>query len=239
MAQTRKNEKLKKKKHFSSFTYTEAFKHLNLEELRPWHFEPLPLEPSAFFQERLARLTEVFDLQSYEESKKLLIDAICEEAIYGFKALKVWKGAQLADDTTSGYVDYLVARQKRYLEAPFVCVVEAKKDDFEQGLAQCLVEMKACQFNNRSIAASRPLEKTGMVDVIGIVTNGGGWQFYRLREDGTVDESELFSTGNMADLLGRLRYLFDLCDRQISGSRVHEYPAIEIAATQTKSAVAD
>ncbi len=217
MAQAQKIEKLKKKKHFSSFTYTEAFKHLDLEELRPWHFEPLPLEPSAFFQERLERLTEVFDLQSYEESKKLLIDAICEEAIYGFKALKVWKGAQLADDTTAGYVDYLVARQKRYLEAPFVCVVEAKKDDFEQGLAQCLVEMKACQFNNRSIAASSPSDRSGMVDVIGIVTNGGGWQFYRLREDGTVDESDLFSTGNMADLLGRLRYLFDLCDRQISG----------------------
>lgn len=210
-------EKLKKKKNFSSFTYTEAFKHLELEELRPWQFEPLTTEPSAFFLERLARLNEVFDLQSYEESKKLLIDAICEEAIYGFKSLKVWKGAQLADETTAGYVDYLVARQKRYLEAPFVCVEAAKKDDFEQGLAQCLVEMKACQANNRSIAASNPREQTGIVDVIGIVTNGGGWQFYRLREDGSVDESDLFSTGNMADLLGRLRYLFDRCDRQLSG----------------------
>jgi len=231
-------EKSKKKKHFSSFTYTEAFKHLHLEELCPWHFEPLAIEPSAFFQERLARLNEVFDLQSYEESKKLLIDAICEEAIYGFKALKIWKGAQLADETTSGYVDYLVARQKRYLEAPFVCVVEAKKDDFEQGLAQCLVEMKACQFNNltlphpsnrQSISHPVPSDRSESaidhsgrgdavgIEIIGIVTNGSGWQFYRLREDGTVDETDLFSTGNMVDLLGRLRYLFDLCDRQISG----------------------
>ncbi len=207
MAKTRKLEKGKKKKNFSSFTYTEAFKHLNLEELRPWEIPSEAIEPSDFFQARLERLSEVFDLQSYEESKKLLIDAICEEAIYGFKSLKVWKGAQLADETTSGFVDYLVARQKRYLEALFLCVVEAKKDDFEQGLAQCLVEMKACQFNNQAIGV--------VCEVMGIVTNGSGWQFYRLRLDGTVDESELYSTGNMADLLGRLRYVFDRCDRQL------------------------
>ncbi len=50
--------------------------------------------------------------------------------------MKIWKGAQLTDETASGYVDYLVAQRKRYLEAPFLCIVEAKKDDFEQGLAQ-------------------------------------------------------------------------------------------------------
>ena len=27
-----------------------------------------------------------------------------------------------------------------------MCVIEAKKDDFEQGAAQCLVEMQACQW---------------------------------------------------------------------------------------------
>jgi hypothetical protein len=197
-----------KKKNFSSFTYVEAFKHLNLEELNLWFFEVEPLDPSSFFQERLQRLNEFFDLQSYEESKKLLIDAICEEAIYDCKHLKIWKGAQLADDTTSGYVDYLIAARKRYLESPFLCIVEAKKDDFEQGLAQCLVEMKACQANNRLIDR--------WLDILGIVTNGGSWQFYRLRMNGTVDETAVYSTGNMADLLGRLRYVFHLCEQNLS-----------------------
>jgi hypothetical protein len=196
------------KKKFSGFTYSEAFKHLNLIELNVWHFEAEPLKPSSFFQERLHRMTEVFDLQSYEESKKLLIDAICEEAIYSCKHLKIWKGAQLTDETASGYVDYLIAQRKRYLEAPFLCIVEAKKDDFEQGLAQCLVEMKACQYNNRVIDK--------LIDIFGIITNGGSWQFYRLRIDGNVDETAIYSTGNMADLLGRLRYIFQLCEQNLS-----------------------
>lgn len=196
-----------KKKNFSSFTAIAAFKLLDLKELNPWQFEATPLEPTAFFQERLQRLEASFDLQSYEESKKLLIDAICEEAILNCTHLRVWKGAQLESEGIAGYVDYLVAERKRYLEAPFLCIVEAKKDDFEQGLAQCLVEMKACQENNQQVGRSIP--------VYGMVTNGEGWRFYRLRLDGQVDETALYSLGNLADLLGRVRYVFQQCEQSL------------------------
>jgi hypothetical protein len=98
-----------KKKNFSGFAYAEAFKHLNIKQINPWYFEADPVEPSTFFHERLKRMTEVFDLQNCEESKKLMIDAICEEALQGFKHLKIWKGAPLSDEKTSGYVDYLMA----------------------------------------------------------------------------------------------------------------------------------
>ncbi|NJL00735.1 MAG: hypothetical protein HC910_09275 [Spirulinaceae cyanobacterium SM2_1_0] len=197
-----------KKKTFSSFTYAEAFKHLNLTELNAWDFAATPRQPSDFFQERLRRLRISFDLQSQEEAKKLLIDAICEEAIVDCQTLKIWKGAPLADELTSGYVDYVVAERKGYLEAPFVCIIEAKKDDFQQGLAQCLVEMKACQANNQAIGRN--------IDIFGIVTNGQGWQFYCLHTDGNVDATDLYSTGNMADLLGRLHALFQRSARQIA-----------------------
>jgi hypothetical protein len=205
MAKT--SSKKVKKKNFSSFTPTEAFKRLKIKEVKAWQFEVSAIEPSAFFQEHLQRLGAAFDLQSCEESKKLLIDAICEEAIYGCEQLRVWKGAPLADEATSGYVDYLIAERKGYLEAPFLCIVEAKKDDFEQGMAQCLVEMKACQYNNQQIGQ--------LLDVFGIVSNGEGWRFYRLRRDGLVDETTLYSVGNMADLLGRLRYIFQLCEQSL------------------------
>ncbi|MEN9226025.1 MAG: hypothetical protein Q6L60_13615 [Thermostichus sp. HHBFW_bins_43] len=120
-----------KKKIFSSFTYTEAFKYLEIKKIHPWRFEVIPIEPSAFFHQRLRRMADVFDLQSYEESKKLIIDAVCEEVLQGFKYLKLWKGAPLADENTMEHVDYLMAERKAYLEAPFLCIVEAKKDDFE------------------------------------------------------------------------------------------------------------
>lgn len=196
-----------KKKHFSSFNYTEAFKYLNIKNIEPWEMEIRPIEPSDFFIEHLRRIADVFDLQSCEESKKLVIDAICEEALQSFKHLKVWKGAPLADEQTNGYADYLVAERKAYLESPFLCIVEAKKDDFEQGLAQCLVEMKACQYNN--------LQHQHHIDVFGIVTNGDTWQFYRLTMANQVYGTEAFSRGTMNILLGCLQYLFQQCEANL------------------------
>lgn len=196
-----------KKKKFSSFNYAEAFKQLNLTDLIPWQIVADPVEPSDFFRERLQRLEQHFDLQSYEESKKLLIDAICEEALVTIEQLKIWKGAQLESDTLAGYVDYLVAERKRYLDIPLLCIIEAKKDDFEQGLAQCLVEMQACQWQNRQADRN--------IDIYGIVTNGEGWQFYWLTTIETVYETPLYSVGDMALLLGRLRYVFNLCQQNL------------------------
>ncbi len=196
-----------KKKNFSSFTYAEAFKQLNLTDLIHWEIDTEPLEPSAFFQERLKRLEKIFNLQGYEESKKLLIDAICEEAIITSDRLRIWKGPQLEGDIATGYVDYLVAERKAYLDRPLLCIIEAKKDDFEQGLAQCLVEMQSCQWQNR--------QTNHNIDVLGIVTNGEGWQFYRLATTDKVYGTPLYSVGDMALLLGRLRHIFELCEQNL------------------------
>jgi hypothetical protein len=51
-------------------------------------------------------------------------------------------------ETTRGGVDYLVAVRREMPAVPFLCVAEAKKDDFAQGTAQCLVEMQACCESN-------------------------------------------------------------------------------------------
>ncbi len=196
-----------KKRNFSSFTYAEAFKQLNITDLNHWEIHAEPVVLSAFFRERLQRLEQTFNLQGYEESKKLLIDAICEEAIITRDRLRIWKGPQLEGDIATGYVDYLVAERKRYLDTPLLCIIEAKKDDFEQGLAQCLVEMQACQWQNSQV--DRP------IDVFGIVTNGEGWQFYRLALTGEVYGTPLYSVGDMELLLGRLRYIFQLCQQNL------------------------
>jgi hypothetical protein len=119
-----------RKRSSSSFTYKDAFKHLGITELYPWTIAAEPVPISDFFQQRLDRLKR-FDLESFEVSKTLLIDTICEEGLEGFERLKVWKGAYLEGGMICGNVDYLLAERRAYLEAPFVCVVEAKKDDFE------------------------------------------------------------------------------------------------------------
>jgi len=196
-----------KKKNFYNFNKTQAFKQLNIIDLIPWQIEFQPIKPSDFFQQRWARLQR-FDLESYEESKKLIIDALCEEALEGLGRLKIWKGASLEGNTTSGNVDYLIAERKRYLETPFLCIVEAKKDDFEQGLAQCLVEMQACQWQNCRIGKD--------IDVLGVVTNGDGWRFYKLTSQGSVYETLLYGIAHLEEILGLLHFVFKLGEQTLS-----------------------
>jgi hypothetical protein len=195
-----------RKKSFSSFTYKEALKQLGINELKQWLLEAKPVPISDFFRQRLDRLHR-FDLESLEVSKTLLIDAICEEGLEGFDRLKVWKGAYLEGEKTCGNADYLIAERRGYLEAPYVCAIEAKKDDFEQGTAQCLVEMQACQWINRQLGKD--------LTIYGIVTNGEGWKFYRLAPDGIGSVSLLYGIGEMSILLGLLRVFFSLCDRNL------------------------
>lgn len=192
------------KKPFSSFTYREAFKHLGITDLKRWDMAAKPVPISDFFHQRLERLQR-FDLESLEVSKTLLIDAICEEGLEGYQRLKVWKGAYLEGETVCGNVDYLIAERRAYLEAPLGCVIEAKKDNFEQGTAQCLVEMHTCQWVNRQIGQDR--------DIYGIVTNGEGWKFYWLTLDEELSESLLYGIGEMSTLIGLLRLFFGLCNR--------------------------
>jgi hypothetical protein len=200
-----------RKKRFSSFSYKAAFKQLGITQLHRWTIEAEPVPISDFFRQRLDRLQR-FDLESFEVSKTLLIDAICEEGLEGCDRLKVWKGAYLEGETTCGNADYLIAERKAYLEAPFVCVLEAKKDDFEQGTARCLVEMQTCQYMNRLIERS--------IDVYGVVTNGEGWKFYYLDRSGEVYETLLYGIAKMSCLLGILQVFFSKCGQVLDSDVV-------------------
>ena len=85
--------------------------------------------------------------------------------------------------------------------------MEAKKDDFEQGTAQCLVSMDACAWQNA--------QKQHVIPVFGVVTNGSGWQFYQRDDLGEYTESVLFTSGDAPHLLGALDFIFAECEKNL------------------------
>lgn len=197
----------KVKRNFSSFSLQEALQELQVSKLVRWEIQAPPLPASAYLDERLRRLEGYFDLVFSERAKELLIDAYCEEVIPRHPRLKIWKAAALQSDELIGQVDYLIAANLAYVDKPLLCVIEAKRDDFEKGLAQCLVEMKACEWNN---------EQAGQqLDLYGIVSNGESWKFYKLTPDGQVFETLLYSLQNREQLLGALDYVLTKCEENL------------------------
>jgi hypothetical protein len=200
-------KKTPKKKSFSSFDTKTAFQHIGLQNLLKWQITAASLPPSDFFQKHWQRLEQYFNLTS-ERERELLIDALCEEAISYYSRLKIWKSAPLEGATTTGVADYVIAVQKAYLDTPLLCVVEAKRDDFEQGEAQCLVELHVCDELNRQASQA--------VEVFGIVTNGKVWQFYKWTTAPEVYASLPYSIQDLAQLLGVLHWIFGECEAQLA-----------------------
>ena len=190
------------RKSFSKFDVKSAMQAINQERLNEWHMTFVPTPPSDALLLHLERIKS-FDLTSTERAKELLIDALCAEVGPHYQGLKIWKSAPLESLELTGEADYLITPNRAYIDTPLLCVVEAKKDDFEKGLAQCLVEMHACAQINAA-AGRTP-------DLFGIVTNGQAWQFYHRRTDGSVAESALFALRDMDDLLGVLHLVFSQC----------------------------
>jgi hypothetical protein len=197
----------KQKQNYSAMTLEEAMQLLGRDTLTVWRLNAPPRAPSPILQELLSRF-EYFDLQSSEPAKTLLIDALFVEIVPLHKTLKVWKEATLNTDTTTGVADYVVAPKRAYMATPLLCVAEAKRDDFAKGRIQCLAEMAACRWNNRQ----RGLD----IAVYGIVSNGQGWQFYKVEPSDEIYETNQYGIENLPGVLGALDFVCGQCAKNIS-----------------------
>ena len=196
----------KKKQNFSAMKLEEAMQLTGRENLTVWHLNAPPRPPSDILKTNLQRLN-VFDLVGSEQAKTLLIDALFAEVFQEYPTLKVWKAAGLETDTHTGIADYLIAPRRAYLKTPLLCTVEAKRDDFEKGEVQCLAEMTACQWNNK---------REGLdLEVYGIVSNGQGWQFYRLASDSEPFVTVQYAIGDLPGLLGALDAVCAACAKNV------------------------
>jgi hypothetical protein len=74
-----------------------------------------------------------------------------------------------------GFCDFLISRSPSQLiiKAPVVVIVEAKNENIQSGLGQCIAEMYAAQiFNQR--------QGNLVTEIYGSVTTGTNWKFLKL-----------------------------------------------------------
>jgi hypothetical protein len=81
-------------------------------------------------------------------------------------------------------------------------LVEAKQDDFENGWAQCLGEM----------AAAQRLNENPEQEVFGIVSNGGFWQFGKLKSNSFTKNKQSYSIDDLNRLFAAINYVFQQCE---------------------------
>ncbi|MDY6783188.1 MAG: hypothetical protein SW833_11715 [Cyanobacteriota bacterium] len=104
----------------------------------------------------------------------------------------------------TGLRDFLICNSSEQLaiETPVIALVEAKNDNIQSGLGQCMAEMIAAQlFNQRNQREAKI--------IYGAATTGTNWKFMRLEgKTISVDLNEYF-LNNVGKLLGILKHCIE------------------------------
>lgn len=161
--------------------------------------------PSEQFRQELEFSRKYIDVFASEAAR-------CEAVIYPilreiYKAYAenyaLWIKKPLTyDETLSGTPDYFISTRselgKLIVGMPLIILVEARKNDFEQGWGQCLSELVAAQKINADPD----------IPVYGIVSDGTLWQFGNLVGDFFTQNRTSFSVDNLSSLLGTIDTVF-------------------------------
>lgn len=120
--------------------------------------------------------------------------------------LMLWANKSINyDKELGGMPDYIIAKQsergKIIFGKPILAVVEAKKDDFQGGWAQCLLEMYTIQKMN-----GKP-----EITVLGIVTNGDNWEFGKLEGTIFTKNEDFYTILQLEVIYAKLCCFFEIC----------------------------
>lgn len=121
----------------------------------------------------------------------------CQEMSGG--AVAIYSGQRLDVDPERGLVgecDFILSAAPPVpaLRAPLVTIVEAKRNEVESGVWQCIAQMVgAREFNQRS--------GTGPAAIYGCVTNAEVWQFLRLADSVAGIDRRRYYIDNVGGIL--------------------------------------
>ena len=144
--------------------------------------------------------------------------AICENLLYPIlksvwmpyvDSFALWSHKAIEYDAElSGIPDYLISKRsdlgKIVFEVPYIAVVEAKKDDFSGGWAQCGAEMYAMQRLNKNMDLT----------IYGIVSNGETWEIGKLYNDHFTFFNNRYDINDLKKLYNALSSIMELCLKQ-------------------------
>ena len=163
-------------------------------------FEPLePLPVPGWLREMLDRGMRQVLLSEKARSEFIVVPVLlaCQEL--GGGALSIYSGQRLDVDPERGLVgecDFILAATPPVpaLRAPLMTIVEAKRNEVESGVWQCVAQMVGARlFNER---AGGPSDR-----VYGCVTNGEAWQFLRLEGSAAGIDRRRYYIDNVGAIL--------------------------------------
>ena len=163
--------------------------------------------PSKFLNTLLARHIPLANAIGTEKAKSEFIVAplLAELRELTHQRISLFSGVDFNVDKAQGLTgrcDFIISDSPMQfsLTAPILMMVEAKKDDINEGLGQCMAEMIAAQQFNQQ-------EGDNHKTIYGCVTTGSNWRFLKLEGKRIWIDEEQYYIKNPETILGILLHI--------------------------------
>jgi hypothetical protein len=193
---------------YSEFTLEAVERQLGVTTREADLFPESPTAPvPGWLPEWLARGTRLALLSEKSRSEFIVVPILLAARELSGDRFAIFSGQRLDVDPQKGLAgecDFILAIGPALppLHAPVMTVVEAKKNDVEAGLGQCIAQMVgARRFNEAAGRAEAP--------VFGCVTTGETWQFLQLDDQAALLDRPRYYLDNVGRILGVLRAIFE------------------------------
>jgi hypothetical protein len=177
-----------------------SYSQFDFQDLEDLGIEIEPLYPSETL-EKILTFNLRRPLGSEKAKSELLITPVLNEIVErNQETINYYSGYTFDVDKEhglKGQVDFIISKSplSPIIKAPIFCVVEAKNDNLDVGVPQCIAEMYASSVFNQ--------KKGQSVDAIyGAVTFGLAWQFLKLEGQKCTLDSDIYYLNNLPELLG-------------------------------------
>ncbi len=171
------------------------------------------LAPSAWLQQALKQGASPALVSEKARSEFIIAPTLvaCEEFLN--HRFRIFSGIRLdvdADKGLKGECDFILARSASaiVLEAPLMLVLEAKKQDIEEGVGQCAAQMLAAKIYNEREGLPIPF-------LYGCVTTGETWQFLKLDDAKLLVDPERLTLKEIAKVLWMLAQCIQDADKHV------------------------
>lgn len=169
---------------------------------RPLFPSVQPVAPTAWLVETLRRGQSLAPASEKARCEFIVAPILltCRDLLAN--AFVIYSGVRLDVDPERGLkgeCDFILSPSPTVLvlQAPLMVILEAKKNDIEEGIGQCAAQMIAARlFNERHQTPSNP--------IFGCVTNGDTWQFLQLEDNHLFIDTERYFINQVDKLLGIL-----------------------------------
>jgi len=172
-----------------------------------------PLVAPDWLRESLARGMELALISEKARSEFIVSPILLASRELSHNAIAIYSGQRLDVQPERGLVgecDFILAASPPVpmLRSPLVTIVEAKKNDIEVGLGQCIAQMVGARiFNER--------EGSNIGPIFGCVTTGEAWQFLRLDNAVVGIDRKRYYIDNVGLVLAVWQAVIAACRREV------------------------